>query len=77
MKKIIKENLKDYRIVLVIWLFCGFIWSGIEYIELKKDSLYEGRRYYGLSSYKYQYPLLITIGGGILIGGIGYIKSKK
>ena len=78
----------DYRILLTIWLALGISFTGYFYINPTKrtytnyselDEILGLEPSYSTSvSYKNsQTSGLVTIVGGLLIGGIGYIKSNK
>jgi len=61
----------NYKVLLVIWVAFGVAISGYRYIYPTS----EGRIY--IDHQEHELPILITVVGAILIGGLGYILSKK
>jgi uncharacterized membrane protein len=68
------KKLLDYRILLVLWISIGISLAGYYFIYPPRIRLALGSK--DDDSY-YQLALLVTIVGSILIGGIGYVVSKK
>jgi len=72
----------NYKIVLVLWLALGIGFSGYYFIHPPKGE-FRGGYVKGLFNEKissekyYQDYALATIVGTILIGGIGFLNSKK
>lgn len=84
------KKLLDYRILLIVWLSIGLSVSGFFYINPTTHTYREsslgwevvedvfGPTYTTTVSYKnFQISSLVTVVGCLLIGGIGYITSKK
>lgn len=79
------KRLLDYRILLIVWLAVGISFTGYFYINpTKRTSNYrpfrhsdEMLKFIDISYKNVQISGLVTLVGAILIGGIGYVLSKK
>ena len=87
------KDLKDYRIILTIWIALGIgitgyfkIYPDVSSKRIKNPNRTNGVYEFGEPDYitqtttsfkKYELSLLTTIVGGVLIGGIGFFTSKK
>jgi len=67
----------DYKLILVIWTALGVLLSGIFYISPPEEIYwYDIEKKTPIYEY-FEYTVLITIVGIILIWGIGYLISKN
>lgn len=83
-----EKILKNYKLILIIWISVGILVGGylliepIEHYKERKITIISDsvtrttpRTYY--DGNEGSIILLVTLVGGILIGGIGFLKNKK